>query len=58
MMCEIELKYLENTVEIPLVCLELFDGHPGSQVFSVAHFCAPTAVANPPDAYELPLEDV
>jgi len=45
--------YLENTLVIPLVHLEAFDGHMTSRVLSVTYVCKPTIVADPLHAYEL-----
>jgi len=50
--------YLENTLVIPLVDLEAFDGHRTSRVLSVTHVCKSTMVADPLHAYELQSNNV
>ena len=50
-------KYLENSIGVPLH-LEPFDGHGGSQVFSIAHICESTVVVNPPDTNEVLLKNI
>jgi len=57
-MHKIDERYLENTLVIPLVDLEAFDGHRTFQVLSVTHVCKSTMVANPFHAYELPPNNV
>ena len=56
--CEFGQGYLESTVGILSVHSEAFDGHGGSQVFSIAHVCEPTVAADPPDAYGFSLNNV
>ena len=55
---EVDQKYLENVVGVPLVHLETLDGHGKSQVFALAHVCKSTVVVNPINAYELPSKDI
>ena len=57
-MDEVNQAHLENRVRIALVRLEMFDGHGGPRVFSIAHVCGPTMIADLPDAYELPLKNI
>ena len=57
-MCEVERRYLENPVGVPLAHPEMLDGHGGAQILSIAHVCESTVVINPPDVYELLLDDV
>ena len=56
-MSEVDQRYLESSVGIP-VHPEGFDGHRGSQVFSVTYICKPAAAANLPKAYGLLLNNV
>ena len=58
MIREVNQRYLESLVRIPSDHLEALDGHGGSQVFSIAHVCEPTMIADPPDAYGPPLNKV
>jgi len=55
---EVGRMYLEYPVRIPLVHLEAFDSHEGSQVFSIAHVCGPAVVMNIPNTYGLPLKNI
>jgi len=55
---EVDQKYLEHLVGVPLVHLETLDGHGQSQVFALAHVCKSTVVVIPPNAYELLSKDI
>ena len=55
---EVDQKYLEHSVGFPLLHLETFDGYGQPRVCSLAHLCEPGVAMDPPDAYELPLENV
>ena len=55
---EVNRRYLESPVMIPIVHPKAFDSHGTSFVFSVAHICAPTMIANLPNAYEILLENI
>jgi len=57
-MREVDQRYLENTVGIPLVYLEALDGHGGSRVFPIAYFREHAVVETRPNAYELLLKNV
>lgn len=55
---EVDQRYLEHFVGIPLVHFEVFDGHGASQVLTVAHFCESTVFMETSDVCDLVLEDI
>lgn len=57
-MHEVDQRYLEDPVEIPLVHPETLDGHGASQVFPIAHVREPTTVINSPNVCELLLKNI
>lgn len=59
-MCqEVNRRYLESpSIMLPIVHPKAFDSHGTSFVFSVAHICAPTMIANLPNMYQILLENI
>lgn len=55
---KVDRGYLENIVGVPLVHLEVLDGHGISQVFSVTHVCESTMVVNTSNVCDLVLENI
>jgi len=55
---EVDQRYLEHPVGIPLIHPEAFDSYGQPRVFSIAHVCEPGVVMDSPSSYELPSENV
>lgn len=51
-------RHLEDLIGISRVHLQTFDGHGGSHVVAIAHFCKSTVVISLPNTDKIPLDDV